>query len=53
MPRGAFSDVKGIAALESYATPATRAAVGTAQHATWYLCHGAAGALLLFLEQVS
>ena len=52
MPRGSFDDTKGAAALELYATPATRGAVASAQHATQYLCHGAAGALLLFMEQV-
>ena len=52
MPRAAFDDTKGAAALESYATPVTRGTVATAQHASRYLSHGAAGALLTFLEQV-
>lgn len=52
MPRAAFDDTKGAAALESYATPVTRGTVATAQHASRYLCHGAAGALLTFIEQV-
>ena len=52
MPRAAFDDTKGATALESYATPVTKGTVATTQHASRYLCHGAAGALLMYLEQV-
>jgi hypothetical protein len=52
MPRSCFDDTKGVAALSGYATPATQVALASAQNATRYLCHGAAGALFAFLEQV-